>query len=233
MRFVTTMRKILCKNRKTNIKVNKKGFTLVELLVCVAIMAVIALLVAEFVASSSSAYRRMSSQTKVQEVCQDSLNQISNIVRNSKALKVTIDDSSGAITMESKNYEEKNIRLVYVPDTEENGFGRIYVDYDYILDSGVDITINADGENFNDFLLTDMVREFTIDYSSYRTSDANGYTKDEEGNDLMKIQKRVIDITLTLERNDREYSRTVKASLRNSSVDTDHNTELTIDIQRS
>ncbi len=226
MRFVTTMRKILCKNRKTNIKVNKKGFTLVELLVCVAIMAVIALLVAEFVASSSSAYRRMSSQTKIQEVCQDSLNQISNIVRNSKALKVNIDDSSGAIIMESKNYEEKIIRLVYVPDTEENGFGRIYVDYDYILDSGVDITENDDGENFNDFLLTDMVREFTVDYSSYRTIDDMGIATEQ-------IQRRVLDITLTLERNDREYSRTVKASLRNSSVDTDHNTELTIDIQRS
>lgn len=230
MRFVTTMRKILCKNRKTNIKVNKKGFTLVELLVCVAIMAVIALIVAEFVASSSSAYRRMSSQTKVQEVCQDSLNQISNIVRNSKALKVTINDSSGAIIMESKNYEEKIIRLVYVPDTEENGFGRIYVDYDY---TGEDITKIEDGEEYNDSLLTDMVKEFNVRYSSYKTSDANGYTKDENGNDLMKIQKRVLDITLTLERNDREYSRTVKASLRNSSVDTDHNTELTIDIQRS
>ena len=228
MRFVTTMRKILCKNRKTNIKVNKKGFTLVELLVCVAIMAVIALIVAEFVASSSSAYRRMSSQTKVQEVCQDSLNQISNIVRNSKALKVTINDSSGAIIMESKNYEEKIIRLVYVPDTEENGFGRIYVDYDY---TGEDITKIEDGEEYNDSLLTDMVKEFNVRYSSYKTSDANGYTKDENGNDLMKIQKRVLDITLTLERNDREYSRTVKASLRNSSVDTDHNTELTIDIQ--
>jgi len=224
------MRKILCKNRKTNIKVNKKGFTLVELLVCVAIMAVIALIVAEFVASSSSAYRRMSSQTKVQEVCQDSLNQISNIVRNSKALKVTINDSSGAIIMESKNYEEKIIRLVYVPDTEENGFGRIYVDYDY---TGEDITKIEDGEEYNDSLLTDMVKEFNVRYSSYKTSDANGYTKDENGNDLMKIQKRVLDITLTLERNDREYSRTVKASLRNSSVDTDHNTELTIDIQRS
>jgi len=221
MRFVTTMRKILCKNRKTNIKVNKKGFTLVELLVCVAIMAVIAVLVANFVASSSAAYRRISSQTKVQEVCQDSLNQISNIVRNSKALSVTINDSSGVITMESKNYQEKIIRLVYVPDTEENGYGRIYVDYDY---TGEDITNIEDGEEYNDFLLTDMVKDFSVKYSSYKT-------KDDAGKETEKIQKRVLDITLTLERNDREYSRTVKASLRISSVDTDHTTELIIDIQ--
>ncbi len=221
MRFLTIMRKGLSKSRKTNNKVNKKGFTLVELLVSVAIMAVIALLVARFVASSTAAYRRISSKTKIQEACQDSLNQVSNIVRNSKELIITR-GFDNTIVMESINYENKTIRLVYVPDTEENDFGRIYVDYDYV-ESDDDITALAPGEEYNDHLLTDLVRNFTVDYSRY-----NG--EDESGNVIEIEQKRVLDITLTLERNGQEFSRNVKAALRNSNPE-GQTTELTIKIE--
>ena len=209
------MQKILCKKNK---KVNKKGFTLVELLICIAIMAVIALLLAEFVASSTGAYRRISSQTKIQETCQSSLIQISNIVRNSKSLVVT-KEANGKITMESKNYKNQNVLLVYVPDVKDNDYGRIYVDYNYV--SG-DITKNPSGEQYNDYLLTDMVKGFTVNYATYNA-------KNDKGQNYVEVQERTLDMVLTLEKNDKEFSQNYKASLRNSSPE-GQTTELTIQI---
>lgn len=208
------MRKILCKTKK---KLNKKGFTLVELLICVAIMAVIALTLAQFVGISSKTYHRTSSQTKIQEVSQETLTKISNIVRNSKSLVVTKYDD-GKIKMESVNYEDKNILLIYVPDdTENTNFGRIYVDYDYEIpqvDPGEepvyeDITAIAAGERYNEYLMTDMVTDFTVDFASYQALD-------NAGREVTVVQNRTLDISLTLERSDKVYTQTFKSSLRNS-----------------
>ena len=220
------MQKLLCKAGK---KVNKKGFTLVELLVSIAIMAVISLLVAEFIASTTGAYRRVSSTTKVQETCQDALNQVANIVRNSKSLTVK-KHTDGRITFESVNYENKNILLVYVPDVKENDYGRIFVDYDYVIPTPAegeepvapDITLVSEGEKYNEYLLCDMVKSFNVDFSKYIKTD-------DKGNTSTIIQERVLDLELTLERNEREYSNGIKASLRNSSPE-GQTTELTIKI---
>ncbi len=208
------MRKILCKKNR---KVNKKGFTLVELLVSVAILAVISMSLVQFVFSTTNAYRKSSSTTTVQETCRDTLTQISNIVRNSKSLKV-IKSADGGITMKSENYEGKNILLIYVPDdSKENDYGRIYVCYDYSYDipegeegSLVDITSNDPGEKYNDYLLTDMVKSFTVDFSTYKATD-------EDGNEYTVVQERTLDMVLSLERNDKSFTQDYKASLRNSS----------------
>ena len=197
---------------------SRKGFTLVELLVCIAIMAVIALTLAEFVASSSGAYRRASGTTKIQESCQDTLTQISNIVRNSTSLTITkeLDNSTGKekITMTSKGYEvdgvSKTILLVYVPcNDKDEDYGKIYVDYDYVVPKAEegqeikypDITLIEDNERYSFYLLTDLVTDFNVDLATYKT-------KDEEGNSITKVQERTVDITITLEKNDIDFDPT-------------------------
>lgn len=228
------MRKLFCKAGK---KVNKKGFTLVELLVCVAIMSVIALLISQFIASTTGAYRRIYSQTKIQETCQDSLNQISNIVRNSKSLTITKNGADGTIKMESLNDEDKKIILKYIPDA--NGNGCIYVDYDYnaTVDaenagkdefdeiSYPDIAETTSGEEYNSFLLTDMVKEFKVDLATYKTQE----TIDGKVVESDVIQDRTLDMVLTLSRNDKEFTQNYKASLRNTDSD-GLSTKLTIQI---
>jgi len=209
------MQDTVCINNK---KVNKKGFTLVELLVCVAIMAVIALTLAQFVASSTGAYRRASGITKMQESCQDALNQISNIVRNSTSLTITkeayAETGKSKITMTSKGYMvdgvSKTILLVYVPGNDKkDDYGKIYVDYDY--------DANAE-EKYDELLLTDMVKDFNVSLSTYK--DANGE---------IITQNRTVDIFIVLEKNEKEYTQTYKASLRNSSSE-GQTTELKIQI---
>lgn len=222
------MQDTVCTKEK---KVNKKGFTLVELLVCVAIMAVIALTLAQLVTVSTGVYRRTSSNTKIQEACQDTLTQVSNIVRNSTSLKITKEEDSSTkqnkITMTSVNYEGKTILLVYVPSNdEEDSYGKIYVDYDYVVPKAEegeeivypDITSKEDGEEYNTFLLTDMVTNFDVNLSTY---------KDSKDNKVIHTQSRTLDISITLERNEKKYTQTYKASLRNSSP-TGQTTELTI-----
>ncbi len=220
-------------------KVNKKGFTLVELLVCIAILAVIALTLAEFVASSSKAYRRASGITKIQESCQDTLNQVSNIVRNSTSLTITkeayADTGKNKITMVSKGYKidgvSKTILLVYVPsNNKDDDYGKIYVDYDYVVPEVKegeekvypDITVKAKDERYNTYLLTDMVKEFKVDLATYTATN-------DKGNTYTKVQERTVDISITLERNEKIYTQTYKASLRNSSPE-GQTTELTIQV---
>ncbi len=207
--------------REQKKKMNKKGFTLVELLVCVAIMAIIALLLAQFVASTTGAYRRTSATTSIQENCMQSLTQVSNIVRNSKSLKVTKYDNG--ITFESLNHENKKIVLVYIA-SENEPFGAIYVDYNHgqtvssisreeEVIPELDLSLVVGKE---EFLLTDMIKEFTVDFSSYEktTSNEDGVVSSEP-----VVQKRTLDLSLTLEKNEKEFTQKYKASLRNSAPD--------------
>jgi prepilin-type N-terminal cleavage/methylation domain-containing protein len=211
------MRKIFCRQHK---KLNKKGFTLVELLVSIAIMAVIAMLLAQFVASSTTAYRRTSAVTKIQESCQETLTQISNIVRNSTSLTVIKDD--GKITFESKNYDNKKIIIVYVEDSE-NKNGKIYVDYDHAetisgKDWGEATVPQTDtslliGEQ--KFLLAENITNFEVNYSTYNKpidSNNDGVYESEE----VIEQNRTLDLVLSMEKNDKDYTHEYKASLRNT-----------------
>lgn len=216
------MENVVCKAKK---KMNKKGFTLVELLVCVAIMAVMALLIAQFIVSSTGAYRRIYSQTEIQSDCQDALNQISNIVRNSKSLAITKYSSDGSITMESENHEGKKILLKYVYGDE--GSGCIYVDYDYqaTVDAAnvgkdpnldeifyPDIASTADGEEYNKYLLTDTVKGFEVNFDKYTVQSVVG-----EGTVLSEAaQERTLDMALTLSKNNKEFTQNYKASIRNT-----------------
>jgi hypothetical protein len=130
--------------------------------------------------------------------------------------------------MESVNYENKNVLLVYVPDVAEKQYGRIYVDYDYVIPEAEegeevikpDITVKEDDERYNEYLLTDMVKDFTVKYATYKS-------KDENGNEYVEVQERTLDFVLTLEKNGKEFSQKYKASLRNSSPE-GQTTELTI-----
>lgn len=212
------MRKIFCKENK---KLNKKGFTLVEMLACVAILSIIALLLAEIVASSSNAYKRLYSTTEVQESCIESLTQISNIVRNSKSLTVR-KQADGVIRIESKNYEGKYILVVYVPDADEaDNYGKIYVDYDHDETNGpvgegeevVDFDITSDEK----FLLTDMVTNFAVERSKYKK-----VTTNEDGVEVTEevAQKKTLDFSLTLQKRGKTYTQNYKASVRNENPNT-------------
>jgi prepilin-type N-terminal cleavage/methylation domain-containing protein len=203
------MRKIFCRQHK---KINKKGYTLVELLVCVAIMAVISLMLGQIVASTTNAYRRSSAMTQIQESSQDLYVQLSNIVRNSQGLTVTKLEN-GRIVFDSVNYEGKIIKLIYVPDTTNGDkLGRIYVDFDHkatLNAAGAteyDITM-VDGSVYTPFLITEYVRSFTVELDKYNA-------KDEEGNVVEKTQDKTLNFTLEMEKNGKEYIRDYKASLR-------------------
>jgi hypothetical protein len=147
---------------------------------------------------------------------------------------VVLDDDK--ITMESINHENKKIILVYVEDSSESN-GKIYVDYDHgetissvEWEEGTmpetDISLVVDND---DFLLTENIRNFEVKYATFKKlvdSDGNG----EVDKETVVEQKRTLDLVLSMEKNDREYTHKYKASLRNSSLEGNLN-ELTIDIR--
>ncbi len=225
------MRKIFCKQQK---KLNKKGFTIVELLVSIAIMAVISLLLGQLVAATSGAYKRISATTEIQQSAQEALTQISNIVRNSN--KLVISKGDGIIVMESMNYANEKIVLVYVAagSTDEGDMGKIYVDFNHAETiSTVSREEDASVPELDitqiqkeDFLITDLVKDFTVDYSTYLKS----VGESEDVTAVEVTQNRTLDLSLTLEKNGRESTQNYKASLRNSNV-AGNNEDLIIKIE--
>ena len=118
----------------------------------------------------------------------------------------------------------------YGEGEKEDDYGKIYVDYDYVVpevDPGEepiipDITAKAEDERYNSYLLTDMVKNFEVNFSTYVSTD-------DLGERYTETQERTLDLLLTLERNDKAYTQKYKASLRNPSPE-GQTTELTIQI---
>ena len=79
----------------------------------------------------------------------------------------------------------KNVKNILKPIGKFNvykEYGRIYVDYDYVIPEAEegeevikpDITVKEEDERYNEYLLTDMVKDFTVKYATYKSKDENG-----------------------------------------------------------
>ena len=68
-------------------KKNQKGFTLVELIIAVAIVAIVSVTIVSFMIAGSRSYASSSTETNIQQEAQIAMNQISDlIIDTSKAV---------------------------------------------------------------------------------------------------------------------------------------------------
>lgn len=71
----------MSKHKKQNVK-EDKGFTLIEMIVTVAIIAIFSGVVLNLIISSSSSYRNTSSNAKVQMETQETFDKIEDMIIN-------------------------------------------------------------------------------------------------------------------------------------------------------
>ncbi|MBQ7646141.1 MAG: prepilin-type N-terminal cleavage/methylation domain-containing protein [Clostridia bacterium] len=149
MKTLRNLRKIINKR-----PANKKGFTLVELLICVAVLAILSIYLIEMLSVSSAFYKRQTGQADVQSRVSVVLNTVGDIFRNAKTVAVNEDET----TLTINSYDSKK-----TSDTEE--FSRTKLLYDKAtkkLYIGYDCETEDKEIKFTNYFLQDGVTSLTI-----------------------------------------------------------------------
>lgn len=145
MRYINKLTRIIKKT--ANKKANKKGFTLLELIICVAVLAILSLYIVNMMSSTSILYKKQTRTSEVQSRTAVVLNTVGDIFKNAKTIAVNEDDS--ALTINSYDSKETRTKLYFDKSAQ-----KLYIAYS--CDSEDEsITSSA-------YLLQDEVSNFSV-----------------------------------------------------------------------
>lgn len=189
---------------------NQKGFTLVELLIVVAIMSIVALAVCGFIMSGVRSYHEASNDINVQQEAQLAMNQITDVLidMNGKLEYVCCKDSQEqTVCKEDELTFEPDDKLLWYQGEESGG-----QNYCFLWDKASENLYYAETDTTEHFpsvkepensgqwaLLARRVTQFAVDLSQFE-------------------EKRVVQITMKFICGDREYTTSGNVTVRNRAV---------------
>lgn len=203
---------------------NQKGFTLVELIIAVAILAVVTLAVCGFIVVGSRSYTSANTDIMLQQDAQLALNQMSDVIIDTTesisysglvggSMQTVLKDSefSGEVTdkcltVVNKKPETDNLNqnpsywFYYSKDDETIYFNEVHL-YDGIADTDAgptesEIKDKFDAASTDKAVLVEHVTDFSVDVSQFE-------------------QNRVVMLALTFENGNRMYSTSNNVTVRN------------------
>ena len=198
---------------------DQAGFTLVELLIAVTIMAIVTASVCGFIIVGSKSYASGNSDISVQQEAQLALNQISDVlIDTTRSVNYAAYDDSGAATLGLKDAE-----FTFEPSgkslTMFNGVS--------VVDSGGTETIEEGNGNKNYLFYWDKADE-TLYYSEIGITETSFPMPGENGcvvlaervkefsADLTQVEeKRVVQISMTFTNGNKEYKTSNNITIRN------------------
>lgn len=198
---------------------DQAGFTLVELLIAVTIMAIVTAAVCGFIIVGSKSYASGNSDISVQQEAQLALNQISDVlIDTTRSVNYAAYDDSGAATLGLKDAE-----FTFEPSgkslTMFNGVS--------VVDSGGTETIEEGNGNKNYLFYWDKADE-TLYYSEIDITETSFPMPGENGcvvlaervkefsADLTQVEeKRVVQISMTFTNGNKEYKTSNNITIRN------------------
>lgn len=198
---------------------DQAGFTLVELLIAVTIMAIVTAAVCGFIIVGSKSYASGNSDISVQQEAQLALNQISDVlIDTTRSVNYAAYDASGAATLGLKDAE-----FTFEPAgkslTMFNGVS--------VVDSGGTETIEEGNGNKNYLFYWDKTDE-TLYYSEIDITETSFPMPGENGcvvlaervkefsADLTQVEeKRVVQISMTFTNGNKEYKTSNNITIRN------------------
>ena len=144
-------------------KRNNKGFSIVELLVSIAILSIIMLLVVQFMSTTSGAYQKNKKNLNLQTDSMQIMNQITDTIMKAKYIRIQTKDK-GMYTIEFEDKDTKNKRKVYSVEsyTKTNGTNvTVYpVDYDFVPDNYGNYALACDYDESS--------RKVIVDFDEYK-----------------------------------------------------------------
>ena len=196
-----------------NIKSNNKGLSLVELLIAMAIAAVVSTLIITMITSSSSMFRNESKKIDVQNDMQIVQNQIADALRQATSISVVKSGDSIRIYTGEINTTTKQLTAEYgsetsYPDsiiTYENNVLYITSSYMETIPKGYILS-----ENVTDFDIS--IAESPISYTEV--------TKDAAGNEVTVNKSYytnplILDITIKIGNGDEQKNADMMVQIRN------------------
>jgi prepilin-type N-terminal cleavage/methylation domain-containing protein len=202
---------------------NNRGFSLVELIVVVAILAVVGGAIAGFIATSTRSYRNVSNEVDLQEEAQIAMNQLESLLMNAEAgvnymyfgQSIPDDPADASTDVNGQVFSDAEI------DSSTVDISQKYI-YIYNTKSRYVITWNEDEQRLyykEEARETDPV---TGSYTANFTETADDGALFAEYVDDFSVtlsssgQSVVVNVALHLTRGDRQYQAKENISLRNS-----------------
>ncbi len=139
-------------------KLNNKGFSLVELIVAIAIMALLAITVSEMMVSGARMYNYVDKDVKVQYEGQLAMSQVESYIIDCNG-GVAWDETEGILWVVNVNAEDSSKKSIHTFRVDEG-----ILKYGEIIDGEVDAITTFIGEiKTKDHIAADYLTEFTVD----------------------------------------------------------------------
>lgn len=217
---------------------NHKGFTLVELLVGMAILSIVAVAITSFIVAGSKSYAAANTEIVVQQESQLAMNQISDVVIDTtRSVNYTGYSSDGSVSQQAVKDADFTIEVEDKSLTLFNGTGTVVLDADgnpvLDADGNPEIAKDADGKpiidggngNGHNYQFYYDKSEELLYYSEIALNEENfpeadrvvlaEYVKDFSV-DLSQVEeKRVVQLTVSYEYNNRIFDTSNNITIRN------------------
>lgn len=217
----------MCYEMRGGVKLNNKGFSLVELIISVAILTIITSAILGFIVTSSKSYGNVSEDVSLQQEAQLSLNQISDlIVDSTSGLKYYYNDNEALIILSDADISgDVTSKTLAIYNVQKEIVSGVTVENKYIYNI---IWRKADKKIY--------LRKDSIDSSTGLVTQGNEVLMVEYVTDfnpsLTKVESRKkVSISMTFTRNDKNYSASKNFALRNKTIVNGSITDIFDDIQ--
>lgn len=217
----------MCYEMRGGVKLNNKGFSLVELIISVAILTIITSAILGFIVTSSKSYGNVSEDVSLQQEAQLSLNQISDlIVDSTSGLKYYYNDNEALIILSDADISgDVTSKTLAIYNVQKEIVSGVTVENKYIYNI---IWRKADKKIY--------LRKDSIDSSTGLVTQGNEVLMVEYVTDfnpsLTKVESRKkVSISMTFARNDKNYSASKNFALRNKTIVNGSITDIFDDIQ--
>lgn len=163
---------------------NNKGMTLIELIISMAISAIILSMIIMIISSASKSFRRTNDEVNLQLEAQTTINQLSNLAMEASKIEKSLNipppiEDKYIITSLPKSYA-----ILFIKDVQ-----RLYL-IDEDTPSAADAAAYSDTEDFRaKYLMAEYVDEFTI--SGYGTNKITINITFKLGSDIYKVNKKI------------------------------------------
>ena len=206
---------------------NNKGFSLIELIISVAILTIITSAILGFIVTSSKSYGNVSEDVSLQQEAQLSLNQISDLI---------VDSTSGL-----KYYYNDNEALTILSDADISGDVTSKTLAIYNVQKEVVSGVTVENKYIYNIIWRKAekkiyLRKDSIDSSTGLVTQGNEVLMVEYVTDfnpsLTKVESRKkVSISMTFARNDKNYTASKNFALRNKTIVNGSITDIFDDIQ--